>query len=402
MASSSDQSFPASVSGLWRRPVNYSSMPRPPAATGGSLRPDIDLPPKPRPFFQVLAFGVILFLACLQFLPATHFRDPFDRHRRWIPFDSNRSSSSVTNSRTSAKEQSTMSTQDEEVQRIHIFSWTDCLDLRVLAVLANSTLSNSRFPEHIHFHFFVPEREDEKLTYYKLKVIFPHSSIEIIGQKEVKEKLKSMTHEGEFLWSSLHEIAPLIIPQIKSSLNKFIYISPNTIIKGDIGELYDVDLRLYAIAAAEDCSGRLGDYVNIDVLNAIQRTAAKPWVSNKFYDKNACVPDFSVLSLDATKLENNLVDAILWWTKVLNLGSERSNQINPAIALAFYDKYHKLPSAWKLSPSLPNMTDDKTKVLHFDGPAKVCSKHAHQSQGSEYGNVWQKYLPPNSNIILSH
>ncbi|KAG1368470.1 Hexosyltransferase [Cocos nucifera] len=402
MASSSDQSFHSSVSSLWRRPVNYSSMPRSPAATGGSLRPDIDLPPKPGPFFQVLAFGVILFLTCLQFLPATHFRDPSDRHRTWIPFDSKRSAASVTSSRTSEKEQPTISTQDEEVQRIHIFSWTDCLDLRVLAVLANSTLSNSRFPEHIYFHFFVPEGEDEKLTYYKLKVLFPHSNIEIIGQKEVKEKLKSMTHEGEFLWSSLHEIAPLIIPQIKSSLNKFIYISPNSIIKGDIGELYDVDLRLYSLAAAEDCSRRLGDYVNTDVLNAIQRTASKHWVSNKPYDKNACVPDFGVLSLDARKLENDLVDAILWWTKALNLGSERSNQINPAIALAFYDKYHKLPSAWKLSASLPIMTDDETKVLHFDGPAKVCSKHAHQHQGSEYGNVWQKYLPPNSNIILSH
>lgn len=47
----------------------------------------------------------------------------------------------------------------------------------------------------------------------------------------MKEKLKSMTHEGEFLWSFLHEIAPLVIPQIKSSLNKFIYVLPNTIIK---------------------------------------------------------------------------------------------------------------------------------------------------------------------------
>ncbi|XP_008787329.2 uncharacterized protein LOC103705408 [Phoenix dactylifera] len=402
MASSSDQSFHSSVSGLWRRAVDSSSRPRPPAATGGPLRLDIDPTPKPRPFFQVLAFGLILFLVCLQFLPATHFRDPSDPHRSWIPFDSNRSAASFTKSRTSEKEQSTISTQDAEVQRIHIFSWTDCLDLRVFAVLANSTLSNSRFPEHIYFHFFVPEGEDEKLTYYKLKVMLPHSNIEIIGQKEVKEKLKSMTHEGGFLWSSFHEIAPLVIPQIKSSLNKFIYISPNTIIKGDIAELYGVDLRPYALAAAEDCSRSLGDYVSLDVLNAIQRTAAKPWVSNKPYDKNACVPDLSVLSLDANKLENNLVEAILWWTKVLNVGSERSNQINPAIALAFYDKYHKLPSAWKLSTSLPTTTNDETKVLHFDGPAKVCSKQVHQYQGSEHGNVWQKYLPANSNIILSH
>jgi hypothetical protein len=28
---------------------------------------------------------------------------------------------------------------------VHVVSWMDCLDLRVLAVLANSTLSSSRF-----------------------------------------------------------------------------------------------------------------------------------------------------------------------------------------------------------------------------------------------------------------
>jgi hypothetical protein len=28
---------------------------------------------------------------------------------------------------------------------VHVVSWMDCLDLRVLAVLANSTLTSSRF-----------------------------------------------------------------------------------------------------------------------------------------------------------------------------------------------------------------------------------------------------------------
>lgn len=42
-----------------------------------------------------------------------------------------------------------------------------------------------RFPEHIYFHFFVPEGEDEKLTYYKLKVILPLANIEIIGYAQV-------------------------------------------------------------------------------------------------------------------------------------------------------------------------------------------------------------------------
>jgi len=38
-----------------------------------------------------------------------------------------------------------------------------------------------RFPEHIHFHFFVPEHEDERSSYYKLKVLLPHSNLDITG-----------------------------------------------------------------------------------------------------------------------------------------------------------------------------------------------------------------------------
>lgn len=35
----------------------------------------------------------------------------------------------------------------EEPGIVHIVSWMECLDLRVLAVLANSTLSGSRFDQ---------------------------------------------------------------------------------------------------------------------------------------------------------------------------------------------------------------------------------------------------------------
>lgn len=38
-----------------------------------------------------------------------------------------------------------------------------------------------RYPELVHFHFFVPEELDEKVSYYKLKVLFPHSNLELLG-----------------------------------------------------------------------------------------------------------------------------------------------------------------------------------------------------------------------------
>lgn len=54
------------------------------------LHGDIDPPPRARPAVQKLAIAAIVVLGCLQFLPATHFRDPADPQRNWIPFDRSR------------------------------------------------------------------------------------------------------------------------------------------------------------------------------------------------------------------------------------------------------------------------------------------------------------------------
>lgn len=89
-----------------------------------------------------------------------------------------------------------------------------------------------------------------------------------------------------------------------------------------VEELIGVDLTNYAIAAADDCSERLNTYVNSAVLDAIQRSASKPWVSQTPYAKDACVPDLSVLLINAKRLGKELVEAVLWWNRVLNL-SER-------------------------------------------------------------------------------
>lgn len=280
-------------------------------------------------------------------------------------------------------------------------SWTDCLDLRMLAVLVNSTLSSSRFPEHIYFHFFVPDGEDEKLSYYKLKVLLPHSNLTIIGQKEVKEKLRTVIPEWDLLGPSLHELVPLLIPIINPSLSRYIYISSAIMMKGNIEELFGVDLGMYALAAAKDCSKRLGDYVNIDVLNAIQRTAAKVWVSDEPYDRNACLPDFNLALFNTWKLDKKLLEAILWWTKVLNLKDERSNKINTAVVLALYNKYLNLPSVWKIPDSIASEFYNETNILWYDGPARVCSG-MRQHQGIDTSNMWRQYLNSKSDVILAH
>lgn len=94
--------------------------------------------------------------------------------------------------------------------------------------------------------------------------------------------------------------------------------------QGKIEDLAHLDLGTYAIGAVEDCSKRFSDYVSIDVLNAIQRTNKKmSWVSTEPYDKDTCLIDFDVVLVEPRRLEKNLVEAIMWWARALNLANPR-------------------------------------------------------------------------------
>ncbi|KAM7524661.1 hypothetical protein LguiA_014563 [Lonicera macranthoides] len=283
---------------------------------------------------------------------------------------------------------------------VHIVSWIDCVDLRLLAVLANSTLSSSRHPESIYFHFFTPQGNDDKVSFYKLKVLFPHSNLELLGQKEVKEEISRAYSVGEYGAPTIDEIVPFIIPIVHPSLKKFIYISPNVIMKGRVEELHGISLNNYAIAVAEDCSKRLSNYVNLDVLDAIQRSASKPWVSGSPYAKNACMPDLGLVLIDAMKLENDLVESIAWWSRVLNTSKRGST--NPAIALAIYSRHFKLPLSWRLTNFTSSEINSGRLVLQYGGSHEnACSAFSDGTVSpSDLGDLSKAYLPPMSDQIL--
>ncbi|KAG2689643.1 hypothetical protein I3760_09G147900 [Carya illinoinensis] len=328
------------------------------AAPSGSVRQDVDPAPTPRPVFRFLGFGFIIFLVFLQFLPATHFRHPSDPLRRWTPFDD-----STAFGATSDGNSSSAAKNSREDGMVHVVSWMDCLDLRLLAVLANSTLSSSR-------------------------------------QQEVREIITTAISGAQFAGSSFVEVAPFIIPSVHQSLTKFIYISPNILMKGKVEDLIGTALSNYAIGAAEDCSRKLDMFVNSNVLDVIQRSASKPWVSETPYAKNACTPDLSVLLIDSTKLDGDFVDAFLWWSKVLNLNESGKNS---AIVLALYNKYLKLSNSWSVTPATSSEMINNTRVIRYDIPNSVCSQFGSGATPQVSGNgnnIWKHYLPPMSDQIL--
>ncbi|RCV40617.1 hypothetical protein SETIT_9G069400v2 [Setaria italica] len=368
---------PLAGGGLQRRPgaaARAGGGPQEPPPRGRSaIHADVDPQPRPWPWMQKVAIVAIVVLGCLQFLPATHFRDPSDPHRNWIPVGGSRNPTDSL----------------DVVGSVDVFSWISCLDLRTLAALTNSTLSSSSDPQNISFHFLIPEGDDDKVPYHTLKVVLPDSDLTVSSQRQIKDKLNVATPEGNFLWSFHKELSPLLIAKSQLSKKRYLYISADSIIKGKIEDLGRMDLGTYAIAATEDCSKHFGDYVNMDVLSDTQRAAAKSWVSKE----DTCLLDFDVLLVEPRKLDKNLVDSIMSWTRVVTVANPR-DRIRLAVALALYGKYLKLPSIWKRG-------DANADILNYDGPHKVCSEDGHQHEQSSDGENWRKYLHQKFEAILN-
>ncbi|XP_047092637.1 uncharacterized protein LOC124704426 [Lolium rigidum] len=366
------------MEGLQRRPAAAAANARGEGAQQPQRVIHCDVEPAPRawPGMQMLAVAAILVLGGLQFLPATHFRLHQDRGRNWIPIDPSLHAADV----------------PHHVGSVDIFSWISCMDLRTLAVLTNSTLSCSSDRHDVSFTFLIPEGSNDQLPLYKIKSVLPDSNITVTSQQKIKDKLNVATPEGNFLWSFRNELSPIIIAT-QFSRKRHVYISADSIVKGKVQDFVPMDLGSYAISAAEDCSKRLGDYISMDVLSAVQRTAPKSLVYTKPFHNDTCLLDFDVLIVEPRNLKRNLIDSIAFWAKAVNLASHRDS-IRLGMTLAFYDDYLKLPTNWKRANA-------NTDIVYYDGPKNVCSEDGRQHEEKGSGESWQQYLSQKSDAMLS-
>ncbi|XP_057828948.1 probable galacturonosyltransferase 10 isoform X1 [Cryptomeria japonica] len=438
----SEVNFHLSGGGASRRKKNNSNSNA--SSSGAALHIDIDAPPKAWSFAPFLSLAFILVFFSLQLvLPATHYRHPFDPHRQWKPFASN--------PETANDISTNVSMRTGVLEIVNIFSWIDDLDIRPLAVIVNSTTFNSRYPVNIHFHFFLPDDLDEEHSYHKLKVIFPKSNIVVQRHNVIREKVKKIISDDEYDTFNLAHVLAFYIPKIYQNIGRFIYLAPDVVVKTQpvstnsctstntskikeifmnyievyflealkwilydksfhvwnliqdkVENLFQVDLQSFALAAVEDCSQNFGSYRNFEVINAIQRSGARPWVAQVPYEKNTCILDLSVLLVDAGNLaKENITETMKWWRKVLPAEGERGSQSDHPVLLALYGKYTRLDGAWNIKGSKFSETSSDIKILHFDGE-KPWLKEAEDHAYTGMTKIWWSYISPLANELLRH
>ncbi len=93
--------------------------------------------------------------------------------------------------------------------------------------------------------------EENKVKIQALKSNFANFSIEFLFVDVLKEFEKMPTYDtSEYITLSTYN--RLLITKLKPQLGKVIYLDVDIVLKGDIKELFDIDLENYALGAAWD------------------------------------------------------------------------------------------------------------------------------------------------------
>lgn len=346
------------------------------------LHIDIDDPPEPWRFAPFIALLLMIFFLFLQFMPATHYRDPFDSKRVWKSFSPDLTAGNQTVTHTS--------TQSEPLEDVHIFSWSDDLDLRPLAVLVNSSISNTRNPGNIFFYLSIPDDWEEELAHYRFKVLFPKSNIFVHRHSVIRKKV--LASGGEDSRSDFPYFLPFYIPKISQNLRRFIYLVPDIVVKGKVEELFRVNLTNTPVAAVEDCSNNF-EYVNAK--------SSRPLVAQTPYGKSTCILDFSVLLVNAELFTNkNFIEVTKLWRKGLDAEDERDGGSDQAIMLALDGNYTKLDASWNRRESRFSGIGSDVKIFHFDGEKKPWLKQTEDSIRTNMTKIWWDYLSGGANLLL--
>lgn len=346
----------------------------------GPLHIDIDEPPRPSRFAPLIALLVLVFFLLLQLLPATHYRHPFDPHRQW---------NDIIPSHPTAKQTVTNSSmQAEPPEHVYIFSWSDDLDLRPLAVLVNSTISSSRKPGNIIFYLLIPDDLEDRFQ-HNFMVLFPKSTIFIYRHNVIREKVKIIASDGENSILDFPHLLPFYIPKIFQNIRRFIYLVPDIIVKDKVEDLLQVNLTNSPVAAVEDCSQ------NFEVLNAIKKSSAMLSGTQMPYTENTCILDPSVLLVNAGLLaKENFIEVIKMWRKLLHREGARDGRSDQEIMLALNGNYTKLDASWNIRESRFSGIGSDVKIFHFDGEKKPWLKQAEGSRHTDMIKIWWDYLSP--------
>ncbi|CAJ1410101.1 unnamed protein product [Effrenium voratum] len=311
--------------------------------------------------------------------------------------------------------------------------------LEGVLVVINSAMSNAADPSSLKFRI-ISSGEDAEPLVAKVKSRLPAWPMLDIGAVDfdpwnprVGKLLGGKSSSRKELFDALNFAAFYLHEALPDLANgRVLYLDTDVVVVSDLAPLASLDLQGHAAGAAEDCSQRVGKYIDVDRLKALQSELPAHQVSKK-----SCVVNRGVVLVDcAAWKKHQVTESIeqlvklhltkgkgpLWRAgvsqppflialagKYLDLGAEYNvrglgrGDIAPEEVDfykkrkrwdPYYDKFlrkckfHCCPGCkgWALSPYVSALAQ-QAKILHFNGRLKP--SHA-AKRGTE------PVLPPTS------
>ncbi|MCX7344483.1 MAG: glycosyltransferase family 8 protein [Alphaproteobacteria bacterium] len=229
-----------------------------------------------------------------------------------------------------------------------------CFDRHFAPYAAVSTLSvitSSKTP--VAIYWCVDQRDTQHLTPY----------IEAIGKKTAAKIHVVPVDIGEFLaWKTVHHFTPatylrLLLPEVLP-LDKLIYIDADTLVLGDLSDLFAIDLGERVLAGVPDPAGAR--------VSKIARAAGDPYLNTGIMLMDTARMRREGSLARCREIYRDFEREITWVDQcIINKYAEHRK-------LALPEKWNRLCFSNALSPdeSKRILSRENTRVLHFLGPIK--------------------------------
>ncbi|XP_060069303.1 glycosyltransferase 8 domain-containing protein 2-like [Ylistrum balloti] len=281
---------------------------------------------------------------------------------------------------------------------VHVCIMSDVNTLGGMMALANSIMVNTK--HDVMFHLFVDRQSNDhaRIWIETSKLLKMNYELRVFPQEWVKGKIKIRGGRPEL--ASPLNFGRYYLPQLFPDLHgRMLYIDDDSIVQGDIYELYNMDMKKgHAAAFSKDCAGpakrlslmknNYADYLDFKNKH-IQQLKLKP--TECAFNTGVFVAD-----LDLWR-KYNITKKLEYWMKLNTqeevYGNERGGGASqPPMMIVFYQNYTELDPNWHVrylgwtkKTSYSKTFLSYAHLLHWNGRFKPWGGV------SSHSDIWDKY-----------
>lgn len=256
----------------------------------------------------------------------------------------------------------------KKAARIPVFYATDENYLPFAAISISSVLKNCDKNDKYDFYILTENIPQEKKKYLKS---FESENVKV-RFVSVRNKIKGLITDLEKSLRDYYTVSifyRLFIPSLFPLMKKAIYLDSDTIIRGNLRELYDTDIGDNILAACRDeAVSNCPEFIDY-----VENAVGVP--GEKYFNSGVLV--MNLAKMREERIEQKFVDLV----KRYNFLTVAPDQ--DYLNFLSLDKVRYLDKVWDKMPCADDIDEEKIKLIHYN----MCDKPWHYD-----GILYEKYF----------